>query len=143
MENLTDAQKEELEGVFDFLHEMFGRNVTYYKKPEEVIIQSNPDHNFLFEGAPDNTEVEIIQESGVFSARVLWGRKQDSSILEDTKTILQEGECSLKVDLSGHSILAEAERIVVDDIPCEKNFPARPHGLFKPKYYTYILKRVN
>lgn len=140
---LSDSEKQEIDGAFGLLHTLFGRDVTYYKRPEEVSIQSSDEHNFLFGGAPDNTTYETVTESGKFSARIQWGRKQDVGTLLDTNIILQDGECRIKVDPSGHNVLRNVERIVIDGIICSRLYPARPHGIFTPNYYTYVLKRVD
>lgn len=132
-----------MQEALDMVHDTFMRPVVYFQRPEETIVYSNQHHNFLFGDAPTSSEVATTVNSGEFNARIQWGAKQELYGNQSLSLLLEEGQVRVKVDATGRSILEDAERIVIDDIPCKRVTSARPHGLFTPKYYTFTLERVN
>lgn len=149
---LTPAQKAELEAPIANLHATFARPLYLYKQAKEVVVFENPDHNFIFETAPTNSEVVITQVSGIFSGRVAYAYQQRTAQFnspnrqraEDQINInLEEGTVRLKLDPSGSAFIEDALRVKLDGDIFEIVTNKRPHGLFDPKWYTFTLKRLN
>jgi hypothetical protein len=148
MDLLSDTEKNDLQIALNDIHDTWKRSATFYKKPEEVIISTNNDHNFLFDDAPDNTTIQLIQQSGVFDVRIFYQKRQTIRPFADgtsneLKLDIYEGEVRLKVGASGHAFLQDTERVVFDGYNFTIADSERPHGLFNNEFYTYYLKRVN
>lgn len=149
---LSDSEKNEMGDEFYNLHATFGRPIVMYKMAKQVVINTNPGHNFLFENAPTNDTIQDVIQSGVFLARILYGKKQNLDPFS-TPTIgggsdqsnirLDEGDIRIKLDPTGASYIQDAERIIIDGNICQVNTSPRPHGLFDPKFQTFVLKRLN
>lgn len=149
MDLLSDDEKNELQGALEDIHDTWKRSVAFYKKPTEVIISTDVEHNFLLEDAPDNTQVQLVEQSGIFDARILYDKRQiirpfaGFNQENEVKLAIYEGEVRLKVDESGHAFLQDTERVVLDGFIFKIQSAERPHGLFNTQYYTYYLMRVN
>ena len=148
MDLLSDAEKSELQSALVDIHDTWKRSVTFYKTPEEVVISTNPDHNFLFGNAPSNTQIQSIQQSGVFDVRIFYDKRQMISPFSEgnkneVKLFLYEGEVRLKVQEDAHVFLKDTERVVFDDYQFVISRAERPHGLFDAEFYTYYLRRTN
>lgn len=148
MSIFSDDEIGEIEEMLDSVHETFSIPITYFTNKEEVILISNPNHNFLFNGAPTNTTTQSVEVTGVIQARVLHAKKYSVNALKFegnnlSNILLAEGEIRLKVDVDGHDILKEAKRIRVDGFLCEISSDGRPIGPFSRKYYSYILKPIS
>jgi hypothetical protein len=148
MSIFSDSEIEEIEGLLDDVHGTFAREITYYQTKTQTILTNNPNHNFLFQGSPQNTTTEKIEVTGTINARILHSKKYDlnsidykNSNLDDV--LLKDGEIRLKVNSAGNEILKKTKRIVVDEILCEISTDGRPIGPFSKKYFSYILKPIN
>lgn len=151
MDRLSTTIKANAEQLLNDVHDTFARDIIVYKQAQQVIINTNPKHNFLFSTATNNTTVQNTIVSGVFKARILYGDKQTKSPItttqagrteDQTNIKLSEGLVRIKVDIFGANFIKDATRITIDDTIFTIDTDARPHGLFDPKYYTFYLKRL-
>jgi hypothetical protein len=55
----------------------------------------------------------------------------------------EEGLVRIKVDATGAAFLFGTTRVEMDDDIFDMRTSKRPHGLFKPDFYTFFLKKVN
>ncbi len=151
MDRLSATIKANAEQLLNDVHDTFARDIVIYKQSQQVVINTNPKHNFLFSSAPNNTSVQNTVVSGTFKARILYGDKQLKTPItttqagrteDQTNVKLSEGLVRIKVDVSGANFIKDATRIIIDDTIFAIDTDSRPHGLFDPKYYTFYLKRL-
>ena len=149
---LTSAQKDILGNMFYDQHATFMRPITIYQTAKETVIVSNEQHNYLFQDAPMNSLTSEVIQSGVFGARILYGKKEDLASFNaahrqgggDQNMIrLEEGEVRIKLDPTGSAFLNNVERIQFDGMTFQIQTSQRPHGLFDPKFNTFYLKKLN
>lgn len=150
---LTDAQKNSLSNHFYDLHATFARPITIFKTAQETVAVSNPDNNYLFANAPFNSTVATVIQSGVFPARIQYGKKEQLNQFNagpnmQNQIWLQEGEVRIKLDPTGAAFFAGCERVTFDGTVFKMSTSDRPHGLFipsgsPPKFYTYYLTKLN
>lgn len=149
---LSDAVKQAANNEFNNLHATFARPITIWKTAEQIIISTNPENSTIFAGAPDNNETIVVQQSGTFMARVLYGKKQEPSMFnsaqwrnsaEQNNLWLQEGECRIRLDPTGAAFLEGAKNVTLDGFVCEVVPNKRPHGLFTPNFYDYLVRKEN
>lgn len=149
---LTEAQKTTLGNEFYNLHATFARPITIWKTAEQVIIQQNDENNWMFAGAPSNSETLVIQQSGVFGARILYGKKETMNAInsiqfrnttEQNNLWLQEGEVRIKLDPTGAAFIAGAKKVTFDGTVFDIVTSKRPHGLFNPTFEDFFLRKTN
>lgn len=151
MNLFSDQDKLEIESLYDSVHESFARTIYYYKTPTETVLVESANHNAFYSNAKYNTTVTRVQETGIFTARILHGDRQNTQGLKllqrdlngSDAVSLEDGTVRLKVDQSGKNIIENSIRFQIDDCYYEKDTSHRPFGLFSPKYFTYYLKRTS
>jgi len=147
MANLfTDAEKEALQNAFDDIHDTFSRPVYYFKEAKTVVLSTNPTFNPIYQqNNIQQTTVKKVIQSGSFNARITYDTDRSESYVtspeidSQLKLRLPDGYVRIKVDPSGHETLKQTKRIDFDERRFSVESDVRPHGLFKPKYYTYFL----
>lgn len=150
---LTSAQKDALGNQFYNLHATFERPITIYKTAQETVVVSNPDNNYLYAEAPFNSVTDTVLQSGIFGARIMYGKKEPLDTFQSTNSNLQggasqnivrlsEGEVRIKLDPTGATYLQGCDRINFDGTIFDVITTKRPHGLFEPKFETFHLKKI-
>ncbi len=144
---LTTNQKNSYNNEFNNLHATFGRPITIYQTAQETVLVTNPDNNYLFQNAPSNSLTSTIVQSGVYLARILYGKKQirdpfNSHSNDQNQIELSAGEVRIKLDPTGSAYLANVERVQFDGKTFNVISDSRPHGLFDPNFKTFYLKNL-
>lgn len=144
---LTDAQKDSLGNEFFNLHATFARPIYIFRTAQQIVVRSNPNHNYLFDTSPNNTSVTEVIQSGTFMARILYGRKQDLTTFapkgnEQVTLLASEGDVRIKLDLTGAAFMVGAQRVEFDGNIFTISTQDRPHGLFDPKFQDFYLKSL-
>lgn len=138
---------------FNVLHNTFARPISIYRNAEQIVINTNPANNFLFQGenVPFNDTVKDIPVSGVFNARIRYNTKQDLEMFaglggrkqggEQINIQQSKGVVRIKVDPTGSTYLFGANRITFDGTIFTLRSDQRPHGLFIPNFYDFFLQK--
>ncbi len=148
MSLLTDAEKIDLSNQMWIVHDTYARPIAIYQTAYQTVISTNPSTNILFDNAPFNSPTETVIQSGIFQARILYGKKQDVSYLSSHQTeqnmiLLEDGEVRLRVDATGAAFLSSCERATFDDTIFTVESSQRPHSLVgAPNFFDFYLKRV-
>jgi hypothetical protein len=149
---ISDADKLSMGNEFYNVHATFGRPIVIFKTAEETVVSTNPEHNFLFNNSPTNDITVPIVQSGVFLARILYGKKEalnsfstptNQGASEQIGIQLKEGEVRIKLDPTGAAFLEGCERVTFDGTIFRVTTNKRPHGLFKVDFETFYLKALN
>ena len=148
----TLDQKASLESIMSLISDTFMRPIMIWRKKNEVVISENPSHDFIYAKAPINTQTVDVPVSGIFNARILYGQKQTLDYFDSTRMRngadqlnirLDDGSVRLKLDPTGAAFIEGCQRITFDNMVFTIDGGKRPHGLFTPQYYTYVLKKQN
>ena len=146
---LTDAQKADLSNQFFAVHDTYARPIIVYQTAYQTIISTNPNTNILFEMAPFNGTKQTIIQSGIFQARILYGKKepldafQGAGPTNQSMILLEDGEVRLRVDATGALFLNSSERVTFDNAVFNVQSSVRPHGLTgPPNFFDFYLKKV-
>lgn len=144
---LSTTLKNTLNNVFNDIHATFGRPITIYQSAQEVVLVSNPDNNFLYQQAPMNSLTSTVVQSGVYLARILYGKRQPTNQFSSPGNMqnqieLSEGQVRIKMDPTGSAFLTKAGRIQFDGVTYKLDSDPRYHGLFDPNFQTTYLKKV-
>lgn len=144
---ISPANEDALNNIFNKMQATFGRPITIYQTAQETVLVTNPNNNYLFNQAPDNSLTSTVIQSGVYLARIQWGKKQLTAQFGGAPNMqnqiqLAEGECRIKLDPTGAAFIADAERVQFDDNILYVKSDPRPHGLFDPNFRTFYLTRT-
>ena len=148
----TDVQKGSLESIMSLVHSSFMRPITIWRKRNEIVISENNSHDFVYGTAPVNTTTTDVPVSGIFNARILYPSKQSLDFLDSTRMRngadqlnirLDDGTVRLKLDPTGAAFIEGCQRVTLDNMIFTIDGGKRPHGLFSPQYYDYVLKKQN
>lgn len=149
---LTPSEKAALEQQITNIHETFARPLFIFKLANETVITENPEHSYVFDAGPTQSVTTQVIQSGMFSGRILYEKKQPIGLFESlrggsrgTDQVYMgrdEGLVRLKLDPTGSAFMADATRVRFDDTIFQIDTSPRPHGLFNPKWTTFYLKRL-
>lgn len=147
MNLLTDAEKEELSGAIDDIHDSWKRDILIYREPEVAVISTNNNHNFAFQlNEQVGLSTTLSGVSGSFEARI-WQPSMMSDFelkinLPDVNNFQVKAVCRLKLDDAGWNFIRDARKVIVDGSTYDRITEDRQHGLFSPKYHTIWLMRT-
>ena len=143
----TQSEKTLFSDYFNDIHDTFKRPVYMFKQRDELVIENNPNHSYIWDNAPQNTQTQSVINSGTFYARILYSTKQDKDFIS-----LKEGQVGgevfggdvrMKLDPTGAAFVGDFLKIRLDGALFEVLTEPRQHGLFDPKWTTLYLKRMN
>ena len=100
---------------------------------------------FLYNNVKGVNKIVRSTQFKKLAARVLYMDKQkevmfDSEVDSQIKVQHDIGEVRIKLDAEGYSYFKDAKRVEIDGKLFFNITEVRPHGLFKPKFYTYYLR---
>lgn len=142
---LTAAQKAAYESVMQDMHDTFARSIFAYKESQKVIVSTDPNFNYLYNNVKGVSKIVRKSQFKSLLARVLYMDKQtevnfDADVSSQIKVSHDIGEVRIKLDADGYAYFKDAKRVEIDGRLFFKVTDVRPHGLFRPKFYTYYLR---
>ena len=142
---LTAAQKAAYESVMQDMHDTFARSIFAYKESQKVIVSTDPNFNYLYNNVKGVSQIVRKSQFKSLLARVLYMDKQtevnfDADVSSQIKVSHDIGEVRIKLDADGYAYFKDAKRVEIDGRLFFKVTDVRPHGLFRPKFYTYYLR---
>lgn len=146
---ISNSERTYLESLMDDMHETFSRDIVIIKDAKRIIISTDPNYNYLYNNVSGafNQTVQNQPQKQTFKARILYGKKQvqenvDGEVDSQTNVDLPAGHVRIKLDQEGYDYIKKAKRVTFDDKIFEINTDDRPHGLFRPRFYTFYLKPI-
>ncbi len=146
---LTDDQKTDLSNQMWIVHDTFSRPIIIYQTAYTTVVSTNPNTNILFENAPFNGVQQRVIQSGMFQARILYGKKQNLNAFggggagNQSMVLMDDGDVRLRVDATGAALLASSERVTFDDAIFNIQGTVRPHSVVStPDFFDFYLKKV-
>lgn len=146
---LTDQEKLDISNQMWIVHDTFSRPIIIYQTAYTTVISTNPNTNILFENAPFNGVQQRIIQSGMFQARILYGKKENLDAFGgggangQPMILLEDGEVRLRVDATGAALLASSERVTFDNAIFNVQTSPRPHSVVStPDFFDFYLKKV-
>lgn len=141
----SGAQKNQLEKVFEDMHDTFARDITIYKVKKDIFVATNQTYNALYSRIKDATSSKKTVSSTTVSARVQYLSKQyvseEAGFKAPTNLPISEGQLRIKLNESGYTSFKFANRIEIDGVVWKMNTDASRVGLFSPEYYVIYLER--
>ena len=143
---IPDSEKQMLQQAFNDIHDTFSRPIYYFKEAKTVVLQTSPSFNPIY--GQNNSIKQTVKKtvhSGSFNARITYDTDKANSYISDPeidsqlKLRLPDGYVRIKVDSSGYKTIKDTKRVLFDNRTFSIESDVRPHGLFKPTFYTFFL----
>jgi len=143
---LTSAQKTALQSAFNDLHDTFAREIYIYKEAQTTVISTSPNYNAIYK--QNNNQSQTVSRKVVvktFKARITYDTDRSQSTLtspeidSQLKLKMPDGYVRIKVAEDGYNYLKDSKRVEFDGRKFTIESDVRPHGLFKPTFYTFFL----
>ena len=103
----SGAQKNQLEKVFEDMHDTFARDITIYKVKKDIFVATNQTYNALYSRIKDATSSKKTVSSTTVSARVQYLSKQyvseEAGFKAPTNLPISEGQLRIKLNESGYT----------------------------------------
>jgi hypothetical protein len=141
---LSAAQKANIHGVFDDLHDTFARDVVFYVSEEGTFVDTDGNHNPLYGRPEEERQLELIPHTKKVRIKYLSSTDRAFGVTDAQLNLsFPKGAIRLKVDAETYQILVTSKKIKVDDCLCELASMASRPGPFNPNYWTVYLKRLD
>ena len=69
---LPDDQKKILAEQFNNLHDTFAREIVVYKEAQKVVINTDPNYNYIYNQTGGTTSVQNVPQKKIMKARILY-----------------------------------------------------------------------
>ena len=78
---LSDAQKLALSQQFNKLHDTFARDIVVYKDAKRVIINTDPNYNYLYNQTGGTESVQNVPQKQIFKVRIQYSDNNNLSLI--------------------------------------------------------------
>ena len=140
---LSSGEKSAFDGVFDDLHDTFGRDIVIYKKSKKVFVATNSTYNALYSRIKNEKGSEKKVEAITLKARIAYSGNSGKET-EENEILgfdIPADHVRIKINLEGYNLIKEASEIEVDGDLYDVVSDASKSGMFSVKYYNVLLKR--
>ena len=146
---ITQETKDQIYSAFDNIFATFARDIIIILNPEITIISTSSSYNALYQTDIDNkspTPVTYTPVSYTVKA-IIHYVNQDQSNLDvaagQQKLVRPTGSLRIKIHESSLAYLSKAKKVEFDGRRYSLTSDRRPHGMFGPKYYSYLLTPID
>lgn len=145
---LSDDEKLHLASQFKHLHDTFAREIVVYKEAQKVIINTDPNYNYIYNNTGPTTSIENVPQKQIFKARIFYDYNREMEYFGETNAqtkierISANDRVRIKLEKADHAYIKDAKRIEFDGRMFFIDSDARAHGLFDVDFYTLFLKPV-
>lgn len=137
----TAAQKIEINGIFDSIHDTFQKDIHVYTN-EATSLPSNLNYNPIYGRTKDQSKSvgDKVLTKTTISARVQYFKKSEDAVLDDTGLTSSANVVRVKVDAAGKNLLARSISVDIDGNKCSVISDPEVVGPFATDYYKIYLK---
>lgn len=145
---LPDDQKKTLAEQFNNLHDTFAREIVVYKEAQKVVINTDPNYNYIYNQTGGTTSVQNVPQKKIMKARILYDDNRDIEYFGEfasstkIKRVNSSSRVRIKLSKEDYNYFKDVKRIEFDERMFLIDSDVRPHGLFDVYFYTLYLKPV-
>lgn len=140
-----------LESAVNNVFLTFMRPFTVYIEAQKAYISTNPNYSRFGQHDQNVFAPPVTPQPTVVYGTILYGEKQPWAYIEPaTRTNYDQnklrnsfGQVRIKVDATGYILLQQCKLIQLDGFEFKLTSNARPHGLFTPQRYTFLLDKTD
>ena len=146
---ITQQTKDQIYSAFDNVFATLARDIVIILNPKITIISTSSSFNALYQTDIDNkspTPVTYTPISYTVKAIIHYINQNESnlSLASGQQEInYPTGSIKIKIHESSVSYLSQAKKVEFDDRRYSLTSDRKPHGMFGPKYYSYLLTPIN
>ena len=145
---LSDEAKNALSEQFNNLHDTFARDIVVYKEAKKVVMNTDPNFNYIYNETGGATSIQNVPQSQTFKVRILYDNDRDTEYFGEfgsmtkIKRVDAAARVRIKMKIADYNYIKDAKRIEFDGRMFLVDSDPRPHGLFDVDFYTLHLKPV-
>lgn len=144
---LSDSEKDAIGNVFDDMHDTFARDISVFKRENEIFVATNGTYNALYARIKEAPTTRAKVTKTTVKARILYAQQQSEMDLPGTRAQINvqmsEGVVRVKIDEAGYKLFTQASKIEIDgEVFRIVSDPAKA-GPFKVKFYVLYLRRTD
>jgi len=145
---LSSSQIENIDFLYNKLHDTFSQTITVYKNDKKTLIAHDPKYNSIYSrnnlGKRDSVEYTTLSET--FDARIYYIKTEEGLLNNEksqTKIILAEGSVKVIVKKEGYDYIKEARRVEFDGKRFSIHTDGKPYGLTGNLFYTFYFSPID
>jgi hypothetical protein len=143
---ISDSQKKALSEEFNKLHDTFARDVVVYKDAQKVVINTDPNYNYLYNQGGGATNVQNVPQKQIFKVRIKYSDNNDNEYFGEfnssTKIQRPDSRVRIKMKIADYDYIKDAKRFEFDGRMFLLDSDPRFHGLFDVHFCTMYLKPI-
>jgi hypothetical protein len=140
--------KKRLSEQFNNLHDTFAREMVVYKEAQKVVINSDPNYNYIYNETGGTTSIQNVPQKKIINARILYDNDRDTEYFGEfgsstkIRRVDSTSRVRIKLKKEDYLFIKDAKRIEFDERMFLVDSDPRPHGLFDVYFYTLHLKPI-
>lgn len=127
----------------------FARPFSLYLEAQQAVINTDPNWSRFGQHDQNVLSPPVIPQVYIVSGCVQYGQKQpfpytDPYRFKDQQALKlrdPEGDVRIKVIQDGYDLMKNCQIVTLDGLVFNMNSTVRPHGLFTPEVFTFVLNR--
>ena len=144
---LSDSEKNEINSVFDHMHDTFARDINVFQRENEIFVATNGNYNALYARIKDAPTTRAKVTKTTVKARILYGQQQSEMDLPGARAQVNvqvsEGSVRVKIDETGYALFTKASKIEIDGEVFRIVSDHSKLGPLGVKYYPLYLRRAD
>lgn len=141
---ISTEQKNYINLLFDNVHETFSREITIVATPEVTVIAPSATFNsFYGNDTPYAANSKTYSgQTYTYKAKIKYLSQNEVSVPgtdSQQKTAFSSASVKIKVPAAAKDHVANSKRIEFEGRKYRVVSDQKPHGLFGPRYYSFIL----
>jgi len=148
---ISSADETDFRNTMALVHETWAKPVIIYQTSQKTVISTNPNHNFLYNSGPNQTQIQEVVNSGIYNLRIHYPKDEkindftEGGTKSSNQTNLRKKDYLVKIICSGDAlpVLNNCKKIYFNDSFYQIESDPRPHGVVSYQFYNFYLKAVN
>jgi len=148
---ISTIDESDYQSAMGLLHSTWAKPVIIYQLAQKTIINTNPNHNFVYSSGPNQTTTQNIVSSGIYNMRIHYPSDdkldtlRDGSVRAPQQINLRKKDYLVKLICSrdARALLENCEKIEFNEIVYQIESDPRPHGVVGYQFFNFYLKAIN
>jgi hypothetical protein len=146
---VSESEDNTFRSAMTDLHDTFAKDIVIYSTRSRVVISTNPNHNFLYNTGPNQSQTvdEVVKTTG--KARIHYKRELKLVDLkgitnqDQINTSQKEWDVKLIVTEDLKTLIEKCERVEFNGEIFKVHTDGRPHGVVSYQFYNFYLKALD
>ena len=142
---ITEAEKNNLTGVFNDIFDTFKRSIVVHKEPKRVVSSINTAAMFGYGDPSSSVNYTYVPQSGTYDATIRYNMDQDTERLGDIPQNVSVGGVFIKVKEEARDYInkGKTEKITFDNKSFKVVSKDANRSFLNSKFFVYKLESTN